>query len=169
MTERPSEAAADGPNPADVPGPNLAAESRQSQASDQGQPPGRAKSAAGGRKPDMRQLTLRLSAREVNLVMKEARRMGLTRNAWIQALIRARLHAKPTFGRPFDLQLMSAQNDAHIAVLALKQIARRMEAEGRLTLADQGKVLWHARNVHMALRDLRSAVDAGLQYWRAEG
>jgi hypothetical protein len=150
----------------------------------------------GGRSPALRHLIAgacagknaaattpnRLAARPVRLTVRltrldgrgldaEARKAGLTRSAWIAALVRRRLAGKPTFSRPDEVALLAIQAEFRRIGVNVNQIARALN-----TAVMEGKVLeleiaylddLRAEIVgHMAV--LREAFEGNLAYWDGE-
>ena len=97
--------------------------------------------------------------------------MGLTPNGWAAALIRNRLHGKPTFRRSDGVALLAIQGEVRRIGVNVNQIARALNTavmEGKVLdlevayLADLQTEL----RAHMAT--LRGAFEGNLAYWAAE-
>lgn len=116
-------------------------------------------------------LTVRLGTLDGRGLDAAATEMGLTRNAWAAALIRRRLHARPTFRRPDELSLFAMQAELRRIGVNVNQIARALN-----TAVMEGKVL----DLELAyLADLRAEIRAhmlalheafagNLAYWQVE-
>ena len=97
--------------------------------------------------------------------------MGLTPNGWAAALIRHRLHGKPTFPRVEAVALVAIQGEVRRIGVNVNQIARALN-----TAVMEGKVL----DLEMASLDdlrtelrahmftLREAFEGNLAYWAVE-
>lgn len=128
--------------------------------------------APGGRLPARPlKLTVRLTADDGAGLAGEAARMALTPNGWVAALIRHRLHGKPTF-RPGDVvALLAIQGEVRRIGVNVNQIARALN-----TAVMEGKVLDLELAYLDALRTelrahmftLREAFEGNLAYWAAE-
>jgi hypothetical protein len=115
-------------------------------------------------------LTVRLTRTDGRGVDAEARKVGLTRCAWVAALVRRRLAGKPTFSRPDELALLAIQAEFRRIGVNVNQIARALN-----TAVMEGKVLdlevaylddLRAEIVgHMTV--LREAFEGNLAYWDA--
>ena len=116
-------------------------------------------------------LTVRLAAADGRGLDAAAAEMGLTRNAWAAALIRRRLHARPTFRRPDELSLLAMQTELRRIGVNVNQIARALN-----TTVMEGKVL----DLELAYLDdlraeirahmlaLREAFAGNLAYWQVK-
>ncbi len=126
----------------------------------------------GGRLPARPlKLTIRLTAHDGDGLAREAAAMGLTPNGWGAALIRHRLHGKPTFPRVEAVALIAIQGEVRRIGVNVNQIARALN-----TAVMEGKVL----DLEMAYIDdlrtelrahmftLREAFEGNLAYWAAE-
>jgi hypothetical protein len=116
-------------------------------------------------------LTVRLAAADGRGLDAAAAQMGLTRNAWAAALIRRRLHTRPTFRRSDELSLLAMQTELRRIGVNVNQIARALN-----TAVMVGKVL----DLELTyLDDLRAEIRAhmlalheafagNLAYWQVE-
>lgn len=116
-------------------------------------------------------LTVRLAAADGQGLDAAAAEMGLTRSAWAAALIRRRLHARPTFRRSDELSLLAMQTELRRIGVNVNQIARALN-----TAVMEGKVL----DLELAYLDdlraeirahmlaLREAFEGNLAYWQIE-
>lgn len=116
-------------------------------------------------------LTVRLSVADGRGLDTASAAMGLTRNAWAAALIRRRLHARPTFSRPDELSLIDVQAELRRIGVNINQIARALNTavmEGKvldLELAYLDELRAEIRGHMLALRE---AFEGNLAYWEAE-
>lgn len=127
--------------------------------------------APGRLAPRPLKLTVRLAAADGRGLDDAAAEMGLSRNAWAAALVRRRLHARPTFRRSDELSLLAMQAELRRIGVNINQIARALN-----TAVMEGKVL----DLELAyLDDLRAeirahmlalheAFEGNLAYWQAE-
>jgi hypothetical protein len=116
-------------------------------------------------------LTVRLAAADGRGLDAAATEMGLTRNAWAAALIRRRLHARPTLRRSDELSLLAMQTELRRIGVNVNQIARALNTavmEGKvldLELAYLDDLRAEIR-AHMAA--LHGAFEGNLGYWQVE-
>ena len=97
--------------------------------------------------------------------------MGLTRNAWAAALIRRRLHARPTFRSSDELSLLAIQTELRRIGVNVNQIARALN-----TAVMEGKVLdlelTYLDDLRAEIRAhmlaLHEAFEGNLAYWQVE-
>ena len=113
-------------------------------------------------------LTVRLMAADGRGLGAAAAEMGLTPNAWAAAVIRRRLHGRPTFPRPDVMSLIAIQTELRRVGVNVNQIARAINTavvEDRvldLELAYLDDLRAEIRG-HMA--GLREAFAGNLAYW----
>ena len=116
-------------------------------------------------------LTVRLSAADGEGLAREAADMALTPNGWVAALIRHRLHGKPTFRPGEAISLLAIQGEVRRIGVNVNQIARALN-----TAVMEGKVLDLEVAYLDALRTelrahmftLREAFEGNLAYWAVE-
>jgi len=116
-------------------------------------------------------LTVRLAEEDGAGLAREAAAMGLTPNSWAAALIRNRLHGRPTFRRPDGVALLAIQGEVRRIGVNVNQIARALN-----TAVMEGKVLdlevAYLADLQTELRahmsTLRGAFEGNLAYWAAE-
>jgi len=127
---------------------------------------------AAGRLPTRPlKLTIRVTADDGDGLAREAAAMGLTPNGWAAALIRHRLHGKPTFPRGETAALLAIQGEVRRIGVNVNQIARALN-----TAVMEGKVLDLEVAYLDALRTelrahmstLREAFEGNLAYWAVE-
>ena len=125
----------------------------------------------GGRLPARPlKLTVRLADDDGDGLTREAAAMGLTPNGWAAALIRHRLHGKPTFPRGEAVALLAIQGEVRRIGVNVNQIARALN-----TAVMEGKILDLEVAYFEALRTelrahmftLREAFAGNLAYWAA--
>jgi hypothetical protein len=115
-------------------------------------------------------LTVRLAAEDARGLAGAAAEIGLTPNAWAAAVVRRKLHGRPTFGRPDVMSLLAIQTELRRVGGNVNQIARALNTavgEGRvleLELAYLDDLRAEIRG-HMA--GLREAFEGNLDYWDA--
>lgn len=126
----------------------------------------------GGRLPARPlKLTVRLTADDGEGLAREAAAMALTPNGWVAALIRHRLHGKPTFRPDEAVALLAIQGEVRRIGVNVNQIARALN-----TAVMEGKVLDLEVAYLDALRTelrahmftLREAFEGNLAYWAIE-
>jgi hypothetical protein len=126
----------------------------------------------GGRLPTRPlKLTIRLTGDDGDGLAREAAAMGLTPNGWAAALIRRRLHGKPTFPRTEAIALLAIQGEVRRIGVNVNQIARALN-----TAVMEGKVLDLELAYLDALRTelrahmftLRDAFEGNLAYWAVQ-
>jgi hypothetical protein len=116
-------------------------------------------------------LTVRLAAVDGRDLDAAAAEMGLTCNAWAAALIRRRLHARPTFRRSDELSLLAMQTELRRIGVNVNQIARALN-----TAVMEGKVLdlelTYLDDLRAEIRAhmlaLYEAFEGNLAYWQGE-
>jgi hypothetical protein len=134
-----------------------------------GQPAATASARRLGARPA--KLTVRLTAEDARGLATAATEIGLTPNAWAAAVVRRRLHGRPTFTRPDMVSLLAIQTELRRVGVNVNQIARALNTavlEGRvldLELRYLDDLCAEIRG-HMAA--LREAFEGNLGYWDAE-
>ena len=116
-------------------------------------------------------LTVRLAADDGEGLAREAASMGLTPNGWVAALVRRRLHGKPTFRPGEAVALLAIQGEVRRIGVNVNQIARALN-----TAVMEGKVLDLEVAYLDALRTelrahmftLREAFAGNLAYWAVD-
>jgi hypothetical protein len=122
-------------------------------------------------------VSVRLTPDEVGSIDVAAAAMGLTRTAWVQALLRRWISGKPTFSHEDGVNLISIHADMRRIAVNMNHIARILEAEARADRpanpagGDVGAAAFDALRAqiraHMAA--LRAALKGNLAYWEVEG
>jgi hypothetical protein len=116
-------------------------------------------------------LTVRLGADDALGLAVAAAEVGLTPNAWVAALVRRRLHGRPTFPRSQEVPLLAVQSELRRIGVNVNQIARALN-----TAVLEGKVLdleiTYLENLRTELRGhlstLQHAFAGNLSYWDIE-
>jgi hypothetical protein len=122
------------------------------------------------RRPE--KLTVRLSAEDAGGLDREARAMGLTRNAWVAALVRHRLSGRPTFSRTDEVSLLAIQAELRRVGVNVNQIARALNTavleDGRVLELEIAYLDDLRREMRAHVQALGEAFAGNLSYWRAE-
>jgi hypothetical protein len=138
------------------------------QASGAGAPPSEPPSRLG---PRPVKLTVRLTTADGRSLDAAAADMDITRNAWAAALIRRRLHARPTFRRSDELSLLAMQTELRRIGVNVNQIARALN-----TAVMEGKVLdlelTYLDDLRAEIRAhmlaMHEAFEGNLAYWQVD-
>ena len=115
-------------------------------------------------------LTVRLAAADGRGLDAAAAEMGLTRNAWAAALIRRRLHARPTFRRPDELSLLATQTELRRIGVNVNQIARALNTavmEGNVLDLELAYLDDLRAEIRAHMLALHEAFEGNLAYWEA--
>jgi hypothetical protein len=134
-------------------------------ASREGQPAAFAPERAAARPV---KLTVRLSAVDGAGLGAAAAEMGLTRNAWTAALVRHRLHGRPTFPPAEAMVLMAVQTELRRIGVNINQIARALNTavlEGKVLDLELSYLDDLRGEIRGHMRDLREAFAGNLTYW----
>lgn len=118
-----------------------------------------------------RKLTVRLTAADGAGLDAAAGEMGLTRNAWVAALVRRRLQGRPTFGRDDAVALIAVQAELRRIGVNVNQMARALNTavlEGRVLDIQMAAVDDLRRELRAHLTAVREAFAGNLAYWDAE-
>ncbi len=116
-------------------------------------------------------LTVRLAAADGRGIDAAAAEMGLTRNAWAAALIRRRLHTRPTFRRSDELSLLAMQTELRRIGVNVNQIARALNTavmEGKVLDLELSYLDDLRAEIRAHLAALHEAFEGNLAYWQAE-
>ncbi|MGE5567240.1 MAG: plasmid mobilization relaxosome protein MobC [Parcubacteria group bacterium] len=116
-------------------------------------------------------LTVRLSVADGRGLDAAATARGLTRNAWAAALVRRRLHARPTFSRPDELSLIDVQAELRRIGVNINQIARALNTavmEGRVLDLELAYLDEVRAEIRAHMQALHEAFAGNLAYWEAE-
>jgi len=127
--------------------------------------------AQGPLGPRPMKLTVRLAVADGRGLGAAATEMGLTRNAWAAALIRRRLHMRPTFRRSDELSLLAMQAELRRIGVNVNQIARALNTavmEGKVLDLELAYVDDLRAEIRAYMLALREAFEGNLAYWQAE-
>jgi hypothetical protein len=126
----------------------------------------------GGRLPARPlKLTVRLTADDGEGLAREAAAMALTPNAWAAALIRHRLHGKPTFPRAEAVPLLAIQGEVRRIGVNVNQIARALNTavmEGKVLDLEVAYLAALQTELRAHMSTLRQAFEGNLAYWAVE-
>jgi hypothetical protein len=116
-------------------------------------------------------LTVRLSATDGRGLDAAAAEIGLTRNAWAAALIRRRLHGRPTFNRSDELSLVGVRAELRRIGVNVNQIARALNTaviEGRVLDLELAYLDELRAEIRAHMLALHEAFAGNLAYWDVE-
>jgi hypothetical protein len=116
-------------------------------------------------------LTVRLTAADARGLGTAAGEVGLTPNAWVAALVRRRLHERPTFPHNQALAVLAIQAELRRIGVNINQIARALNTavmEGKVLELEVASLTAFQGEVREHLRALREAFDGNLAYWRTD-
>jgi hypothetical protein len=116
-------------------------------------------------------LTVRLTAEDARGLTAAAAETGLTPNAWAAAVIRHRLHGRPTFTRPDVMSLIAIQTELRRVGVNVNQIARAINTsvvEGRVLDLELSYLDDLRAEIRTHIAGLREAFAGNLAYWDAE-
>ena len=122
-----------------------------------------------GRRPV--KLTVRLAAEDGRGLDTAAGEMGLTRSAWVAALVRSRLSGRPTFGRGDELSLLAIQTELRRVGINVNQIARALNTaveDGRVLELEIAYLDDLRREMRAHVQALGEAFAGNLAYWQVE-
>lgn len=135
------------------------------------------KAAAGPASPCGRlparplKLTVRLTDEDGAGLVREAAAIGLTPNGWAAALIRHRLHGKPTFARAEAISLLAIQGEVRRIGVNVNQIARALNTavmEGKVLDLEVGYLDALRTELRAHMSALREAFEGNLGYWAVD-
>jgi hypothetical protein len=116
-------------------------------------------------------LTVRLTARDAAELGVVAAEFGLTRNAWVAALVRRALHGRPTFRRADELVLLGVAGELRRIGVNVNQMARALNTavlEGRVLDTQLVAVEAFRRELRAHLSGLLEAFEGNLGYWATD-
>jgi hypothetical protein len=116
-------------------------------------------------------LTVRLGEDDGDGLAREAAGMGLTPNGWAAALIRNRLHGRPTFPRVEAVALLAIQGEVRRIGVNVNQIARALNTavmEGKVVYLEVAYLADLQAELRAHVSTLRGAFEGNLAYWAAE-
>jgi hypothetical protein len=124
--------------------------------------------APGRLAPRPAKLTVRLTAADARGLAGAAAEIGLTPNAWVAALVRRRLHLRPTFCPDQALAVLTVQAELRRIGVNVNQIARALNTavmEGRVLETELAYVEDLRRELRAHLLALRESFEGNLAYW----
>src|SRR5262249_20722740 len=113
-------------------------------------------------------LTIRLTAEDASGLDVAAAEAGLTRNAWVAALVRRRLSRRPTFDRGREVPLVAIHAELRRIGVNVNQIARAMNTAvlvGHVLDLEIAYLDDLRREMHGHLLAVREAFAGNLAYW----
>jgi len=116
-------------------------------------------------------LTVRLTAADARGLGAAAAEVGLTPNAWAAALVRHRLHQRPTFPADQALAVLTIQAELRRIGVNINQIARALNTavmEGKVLDLEMAGLAAFQGEIRDHLRALREAFDGNLAYWQTD-
>jgi hypothetical protein len=116
-------------------------------------------------------LTVRLTAADARGLVAASSEVGLTPNAWVAALVRRRLHDRPTFPTDQTLAVLAIQAELRRIGVNINQIARALNTavmEGKVLDLELADLAGFQREIRGHLRALREAFDGNLAYWQTD-
>lgn len=116
-------------------------------------------------------LTVRLSAEDGRGLAGDAVAMGLTPNAWAAAVIRHRLHGRPTFRRRDEIELIAMRAELRRIGVNVNQIARALNTavlEGRVLDLELSYLDALRAEIRAHIAALGEAFEGNLAYWQGE-
>jgi hypothetical protein len=117
-------------------------------------------------------LSVRLAVADGRRLDAAAAEMGLTRNTWAAALIRRRLHARPTFRRSDELSLLGMRAELRRIGVNVNQIARALNTavmeEGRVLDLELAYLDDLRAEIRAHMRALAEAFEGNLAYWQVD-
>jgi hypothetical protein len=132
-----------------------------------------ASTADAGRLPHRpSKLTVRLAPADAEGLVEAAGEMGLTPNAWVAALVRRRLHNRPTLHRADDLAVVAIQAELRRIGVNINQIARALNTtvmEGKVLDLEVAYLEDLRAELRVHLSTFRGVLAGNLLYWDVEG
>jgi hypothetical protein len=116
-------------------------------------------------------LTVRLSAEDGQGLASDAAAMALTPNAWAAAVIRHRLHGRPTFRRQDETELIAVRAELRRIGVNVNQIARALNTavlEGKVLELELGCLEALRTEIRTHIAVLGAAFAGNLAYWQGE-
>lgn len=113
-------------------------------------------------------LTVRLTVEDSRTLDQQAFEVGLTRNAWVAALVRQRLTGRPTFARREEVSLLAIQGEIHRIGVNINQIARALNTavlEGKVVELELVYLSELRQELQLHITALRAAFEGNLAYW----
>ncbi|RAK66392.1 plasmid mobilization relaxosome protein MobC [Phenylobacterium kunshanense] len=120
---------------------------------------------------DAARLMVRLAAPEARHVADQAAALGLSRAAWVAALVRRHASGAPRFARSDELALIAVHGEVRRIGVNVNQIARALNTavmEGRVLDTELGAVADLGRELRAHVASLGEAFAGNLAYWAAD-
>jgi hypothetical protein len=102
-----------------------------------------------------------LEKREADLILAEARSLGLTRSRWVAALVRRHVLRRPQFSRDGELAIQELHSELRRVRTELNALMR----EGGVDDALGQRVNQVGDAIARAMHSLRAAFHGNLDYW----
>jgi hypothetical protein len=115
-------------------------------------------------------LDLCLVARDVVAIDLEAAALGMTRNGWAIAVVRRRVHGRPTFPQSDELSLIAILMELRRIGVHISQVTRAMSLAimgGEKADLDRAYLEEMRAEIRDCMNRLRQAFDGNLAYWDA--
>lgn len=116
-------------------------------------------------------LTVRLASDDARGLAGAAADLGLTPNAWVAAVVRSRLHERPTFPAEAALGVLGIRGELRRIGVNVNQIARALNTavlEGRVLELELAGVADFQSEIRAHMAALRAAFEGNLAYWRTD-
>lgn len=113
-------------------------------------------------------LTLRLAEADVALLVAEAAASGLSRNQWVVALIRRRLHHRPQFRPSEQVALIEVRRELRRIGVNINQIARALNTavmEGAVLDLELAQLAVFQAEIDGWVQALGDVFRGNLDYW----
>lgn len=113
-------------------------------------------------------LTVRLTAADAEGLAEAAADVGLTPNAWVAALVRRRLHNRPTFRPAEEAAVLAVQAEVRRIGVNVNQIARALNTavmEGKVLDLEMAYLEGLRTELRVHVSTLREAFAGNLAYW----
>lgn len=117
-----------------------------------------------------RPISVWLTALEFDGVEAFAASMGLGRSAWVGALVRCRVHAKPTFGPSDEQSLISVLVELRRIGVDISQTLRVIDAAvsgGKVLDAERAYLTGLRAEIRSQMQAIHKAFDGNMAFWSA--
>lgn len=115
--------------------------------------------------------TVRLTEADARGLGAMASEVGLTPNAWVAALVRRRLHERPTFPNDQALAILAIQAELRRIGININQIARALNTavmEGKVLDLEIAALTEFRAEIGGHFGALREAFEGNLAYWQTD-
>jgi hypothetical protein len=116
-------------------------------------------------------LTVRLTASDARGLTVAAAEFGLTPNAWVAALVRRRLHLRPTLTPDQALAVMAIQAELRRIGVNVNQIARALNTavlEGKVLDLEMSSLTAFRTEIRGHVGAMREVLMGNLAYWEVD-